>query len=228
MNRKKSTGWLMITGALSIILSYSLLIVKFEYPDILRQHPGTILTKFHNGNGLLIFIWWWFGVSALPLLVAFIKIGEWPETASIKWVTTFGVIAGITQIIGLLRWVFVIPVLATSYVNAADNVTKEIVVINFKTIHQLGGVLIGEHIGQLFTIVWSVMISIAFLKREIVARWISWLGLCASSIYLLAQLEIFKTVIPEFPVFKAAGFVGSTLWLIWLLCMGIAFSIRKS
>jgi hypothetical protein len=87
----------------------------------------------------------------------------------------------------------------------------------------MGGVLLGEHIGQLFTIVWTVMISVAFIKLKLFPKWVSWLGIISSIIYLLAQAELFATVMPGFPVWDMAGFAGSTLWLIWLIITGIMF-----
>jgi hypothetical protein len=60
-------------------------------------------------------------------------------------------------------------------------------------------------------------------KGHLVPEWITWLGYASSIIYLLAQAELFATVIPGFPVWNLAGFLGSTLWLIWLLCIGITF-----
>ena len=57
--------------------------------------------------------------------------------------------------------------------------------------------------------------------------WAKWLGLVSSFIYLLAQAELFATVIPEFPVLDMAGFLGSTLWLIWLVVIGIFFIKTK-
>ena len=123
----------------------------------------------------------------------------------------------------MLRWVFVIPVIANSYISAGDAATKTAAIISFQTIHQFAGVLLGEHIGQLFTIIWTVMISYAFIKLNFFPKWISWLGISASVIYLVAQAELFATVIPGFPVWDMAGFIGSTLWLIWLIIIGIMF-----
>jgi hypothetical protein len=42
-------------------------------------------------------------------------------------------------------------------------------------------------------------------------------------LYLLAQAELFATVIKGFPVWDTAGFIGSTLWLVWLIIIGIKF-----
>jgi hypothetical protein len=112
-------------------------------------------------------------------------------------------------------------------VGSGDAATKEAAIVSFKTIHQFGGVLLGEHIGQLFTIIWTIMVSIAFLKLKLFSKWVSWLGIISSVIYLLAQAEIFSTVIPNFPIWDMAGFIGSTLWLIWLIIIGILFMKAK-
>ena len=89
--------------------------------------------------------------------------------------------------------------------------------------HQFGGVLLGEHIGQLFTVAWTIMIATAFSKLRLFPAWITWFGYLAAGIYLLAQAELFATVIPGFPVWNLAGLIGSTMWLIWLLIIGIKF-----
>ncbi len=67
------------------------------------------------------------------------------------------------------------------------------------------------------------MVSYAFIKLNFFPKWISWLGVTASIIYLMAQAELFATVIPDFPVWNMAGFIGSTLWLVWIVIIGINF-----
>jgi len=49
----------------------------------------------------------------------------------------------------------------------------------------------------------------------------------ASLVYLMAQTELFATVIPGFPVAPEAGLVGSLLWLGWMLVMGIVLARAK-
>ncbi|MDZ4707001.1 MAG: DUF4386 domain-containing protein [Saprospiraceae bacterium] len=228
MKTEKTIGLLLITGATGVLIPYILLTMNFEYPEILRHDTGTILTRFHSGGSSLILTWWAFAILGLPLLIAYIMIGQkFEHTFSfIKWVTTLGVVSGIVQIIGLLRWVFVVPVLANQYITASDEATKAAAGSGFQLIHQFGGVLLGEHLGQLFTIVWMLFMSYAFLKLKTFPTWVSVLGIAAAGIYLLAQAELFATVIPGFPVWGLAGFLGSTLWLIWLIVLGIFF-IRK-
>lgn len=221
-NTNKTTGFLFITAAVALLIPYTILGVIFEYPDILRQDTATILTKFNQGGHPLIWTWFAFAVSGLPLIPAYIMTGQQYEHNAplMRMSTTIGLIGLIVQMIGLLRWTFVVPVLADSFVNASDLPTKAAAITAFKTIHQFGGVLLGEHLGQLFTIAWTVMITLSFARIKLMPNWVHWLGMSSAAIYLLAQAELFATVISDMPVWDMAGFIGSTLWLVWLAVVG--------
>lgn len=226
MKLEKTIGILLITGALGVLIPYIILTIIFDYPDILRQETGVILTKFYEGGNRLIWVWWAFAILGLPLLVAYILLGQKLENKAhfIRWATTIGVIGLVVQMIGLLRWTFVVPILAHNFVTG-NEMTKEASKVGFQIVHQYGGVVLGEHIGQLFTIVWTIMMSYAFAQLKFFPKWVIWLGYVSSGIYLLAQTELFATVMPHFPVIDIAGFLGSTLWIIWLLVVG--FKIFK-
>ena len=66
-----------------------------------------------------------------------------------------------------------------------------------------------------------------FSKLNLFPKWVSWLGLVSSFIYLLAQAELFATVMPNFPVWDIAGLVGSTLWLVWLVVVGVKMRLLQ-
>jgi hypothetical protein len=163
----------------------------------------------------------------MPLIIAYIQLGEWlsAKVKFVRWVTTIGVIGLVVQMLGLLRWVFVVPVLAANFAGG-NEITKEASKVAFQVVHQYGGVVLGEHLGQLFTIIWTMGICYAIIKSEVLPTGAAWLGCITSAIYLLAQTELFETVIPSFPVIAWAGLVGSTLWLLWLVCVG-GYLIRK-
>lgn len=225
LKAERITGWLLIAGAAGVLIPYTILTMIFNYPAVLRLDTGIILTKFHEGGSRLIWTWFAFALMGLPLLPAYIRIGQKLEgrSALARLATTMGVIGLVVQMIGLLRWTFVVPVLADSYVHATDGATKSAAVMAFKTIHQFAGVLLGEHLGQLFTIIWTILISVAFFQSKLFPKWVHVLGFVSAFIYLLAQAELLATVMPGFPVWSMAGFTGSTLWLIWLLVLGARF-----
>lgn len=225
MKTDKTIGLLLILGAVGVFIPYTILTFTFDYPDVLRHESGLLLVSFHSGGSPLIFTWLAFALLGIPLLIAYSMIGQKLETRLpyMRWVTSIGIISGVVQIVGLLRWVFVVPVLASDFINAGQPATRDTIVIIFKTIHQFGGVLLGEHLGQLFTVIWTVFVSMALLKSHIIPSWLAWMGYTASFIYFLAQTELLATVIPGFYVINQAGFIGSTLWLAWLLLTGFRF-----
>ena len=47
MKPEKTIGLLLIAGATGVLIPYTILTMTFDYPDILRQDTGTILTRFH-------------------------------------------------------------------------------------------------------------------------------------------------------------------------------------
>lgn len=229
MRDYKTIGALFITGAVALFIPYTILTMIFEYPDILRKDTAEILTRFHDGGNKLIWTWFAFAITGLPLLPAYIMTGQKLEgrIPMMRIATTFGVIGLIVQMIGLLRWTFVVPVLANTFVNSDDVAIKAASIMAFKTIHQFAGVLMGEHLGQLFTIAWTIMISIAFAKVKMVPKWIILLGYLSSLIYLMAQADLFATLMPGIPVWDLAGFIGSTLWLVWLVAVGVVLLRKK-
>lgn len=221
----KTIGWLLIAGAVGVLIPFTILTIIFDYPNILRQDTGIILTKFYEGGNRLIGTWLAFALVGLPLIPAYILIGQKLESRSplVRIATTIGVMGLIVQMIGLLRWTFVVPVLANTFVTTGDLSMKAAAIIGFKTIHQFAGVILGEHLGQLFTITWTILISATFSKLKLFPKWVNWLGFISATIYLLAQAELLATVVQGFPVWGQAGFIGSTLWLAWLVVIGIKF-----
>lgn len=224
-NPSKTIGWLLIAGAVGVIIPYTILTIIFDYPNILRQDTPIILTRFHEGGNRLIGTWLAFALVGLPLIPAYILIGQHLASKSplVRIATTIGVVGLIVQMIGLLRWTFVVPVLANTFITTTDPAMKAAVIIAFKTIHQFAGVILGEHLGQLFTITWTILITITSNKLKLFPKWVNWLGFIGAVVYLLAQAELLATVVQGFPVWDMAGFIGSTIWLIWLVIIGIKF-----
>jgi Domain of unknown function (DUF4386) len=225
MKQAKYNGYLLVAGALGVLIPYVILTVTFDYPGVLRYDTGEILRKFQEGGSPLIFTWLAFGLSGILLMIAYVQMGRQFENqyAYVRWVTNIGVISGVLQIIGLLRWVFVVPLLASKYSSTNDPVVRGSISLIFATTHQLVGVLIGEHLGQLFTVIWTIGMAKALKHSNYIPSWMEWLGYLTSGVYLLGQAELLATVIPGFPVWGLAGFLGSTLWLIWLMLVGMVF-----
>lgn len=66
----------------------------------------------------------------------------------------------------------------------------------------------------------SIISSIIY-QSKMFSKWVAWLGWFASAVYLLAQTELFAKAIPNFPVVSWAGLLGSLLWLVWMIIVGV-------
>jgi hypothetical protein len=229
---QRLTGSLFIIGPALINIPFTLLIMNFDYPDILREGAGDILTKFHAGGSGLILTWLAFAWTGMPILAAIVllrKLLEREDTPYLGMATVMGIIGGIAQIVGLLRWTFVVPALAATYTEGgASAAAKESAAVVFQAIHQYGGVVLGEHIGQSFTIIWMLLISAAMFKSSLFKPWLAWFGILTSLVYSLAQAQLLATVLPAFPVLPDADLYGSLLWLAWMVITGVFLLRRKA
>ena len=227
---RQITGVLLIVGAVLVNVPYTMLITSFDYPDIVRAPADEILTQFVAGGSRLIWIWLSFAWVGIPILLAVLLLpGALAEDKprsdgrlAIYLATFFGATSLIAQMIGLLRWPFVVSVLARMYTAPqATEITREAVTVAFQAVQQYGGVVIGEHMGQVFTIFWMILLSVGLLRLGTVPRWLPSTGLAAAVVYALAQGELLATAMPGFSYWDAAGLAGSLLWLAWLAALGI-------
>ena len=84
---QRLTGILFIVGAALVNIPYTLLIMNFDYPDILRESTGHILTRYQEGGTGLIFTWLAFAWVGIPLLFAIVmlkNVGAGRYTLSMK------------------------------------------------------------------------------------------------------------------------------------------------
>ena len=126
---------------------------------------------------------------------------------------------------GFLRWVFVVPPLAESYVSG-DAATQAAVSAVWTAQHQFGGALLGEHLGQLLAVAWSITVSVVILRSRVLPRWLGAAGLVVSALYLTNQGDILATAVPGFPVWDLGGLIGSTGWGLWVAALGVALLVR--
>lgn len=220
----RTTGVLFIVFSILLNIPYLLLIQNFEYDDILRKPTAYVLTQFHAGGTGLILTWFVFGLTALlfiPVSALLQKVLGREDTPYLTAATLSGVISGVVQSVGLMRWVFVIPVLANLYVDpAASQVTHESVAVVYQAVHQYGGVVIGEQIGQLLLAFWTLGVGVAMLRSPLFKPWVAWMGLATVPLLIVGQSELLATVIPSTPTWEVTP-VGFIMWEIWLVVIGV-------
>jgi hypothetical protein len=215
-------GITTIAFAIAFNIPYAILSMIFEYPAVLRRPAGEVLTHFNAGGAPLILTWHAFALAALlffPVAVALSlrgdRIVKYP--ALTIGAAIAGGLAGLAQAIGLWRWVFVVPGLARAYVDpAVSEAAKLSAVDTFDLINLYGGVAIGEHIGQLLTALFVLMLSIVQMHER--NRLTALIGLVTAAAIAVGTGEGLSIALGQsgetFSLATIAGFLLLTLWLI--------------
>jgi Domain of unknown function (DUF4386) len=137
--------------------------------------------------------------------------------------TTFGVVAGLVQMLGLLRWVYLVPGLARAHADPALNAEqREVQAAVFRALHQYLGVGVGEHLGWLLTGLWSVLIGVGVIQTTALPTWLGWSGIIIGAGLVVGSGEFLGP--NEERGWRLAGASIPVLyiaWSIWLLAMGI-------
>src|SRR4051812_48710719 len=225
---RRSTGLLFLIGAVSFGAAASVLSATFDWPDILRENADVVLPAFSAGGASLVWTWfataWTYAILLVPILLLPRVLGRAADPA-LRVATIVGAASVVFSVVGFLRWVFVVPALARVYENAGE-VTKAATEAAWLAQHQFGGALLGEHLGQLGAIAWSITLSVIILRSGALPRLLGWAGLVTSGVYLLNQGDILATALPGFPVLDFAGLVGSTGWGLWIAALGATLTLR--
>ena len=90
--------------------------------------------------------------------------------------TVIGVLAALVQLLGLLRWSYLVPWLARAHATASSPQERTMLEITFEAFHRFLGVGVGEHLGYLLTGVWSGLIGVAIALDGVLPAWLGWVG----------------------------------------------------
>jgi hypothetical protein len=223
-----AAGVLLIVAPIWLNTTFALLGKRFDYPDILRRPTGEILERFRAGGSTLILLWWAFMLSGLLLIAGVVLLGQVLSFAGVVPVAvTFGILAGLVQSLGLLRWVYVVPGLARADADATlEPSLRDANAAVFQAFHHYLGVGVGEHLGYLFTGLWSVLIGIGVIQGTALPTWLGWPGIVIGIGLVVVSAEFLGP--NEERGWALAGAAVPALyiaWSVWLLGMGIALIV---
>jgi hypothetical protein len=225
VNLELAAGVVLIVAPLWFNTTFALLGKQFDYPDILRRPTAEILERFRAGGSTLILLWWTFMLSGLLLIAGAVLLGQVLGFGGIvPLAVTVGVLAGLVQMLGLLRWVYVVPSLARAYADPTlQPEQREVHAAVFRALHQYLGVGVGEHLGYLFTGVWSVLIGVGIIQGTALPTWLGWPGIVIGAGLATGSAEFLGPNEERgWALADAAIPILYVAWSVWLLAIGIA------
>jgi hypothetical protein len=219
MNRKLTASLLILAAVLANV-AFTALGSIFNYPDVLDEPAGDVLTAFRDNQGAVS---GWFSVLALSaalLAPVAIGVGRLSSTRAMRIAVPIGITAAAVQVIGLLRW----PILVPGYASDAAGGNAGVAAAgrdSFTTASDILGTAIGETLGYLLTATWTVLVVVA-LGRRFAGRWLQVLGAVSAALVLVGVLSPFGL-----PVIDTANFLGYVLWSMWLIALAVVLLVHE-
>jgi hypothetical protein len=200
----------LITASALAIAGFTALGSVFEYPQILEEPTSDILALYREHQGAVVGWFLVLVISAAMLAPAGLLLGRLTGGTLGRWIAATGVAAATVQVIGLQRWVTLVPGISDDALDPARRAAAE---DRFEFLHTLLGKVVGETIGYALTAAFTVLVVIA-LSRTILPVWLAWTG------YASAALIATGIVIPVLGAASLTNFAGYVLWCLWLLGVG--------
>jgi hypothetical protein len=197
----------LASASLLAIAGFTVLGVVFEYPQILEEPTSDVLSLFRE-NQTSVTTWFLvLAVSAALMAPAGIALGRLAGGRLGRWIAIVGIAAATVQVIGLQRWITLVPGIAK---DALDPAAREDAEARFELFHLVLGKVVGETIGYALTAVFTVLVVRA-LRRTVLPRWAAAIG------YTAAALIATGIAVPLVPAASLTNFAGYVAWCAWLL-----------
>ncbi len=214
---RRTTAATMLASTALFFAAYGVL-SSLGWPAILQAPASTVLpllqqhaARFALGYGAYFFS------SALIIAGAMmLRRALADDSIAMRIGTTFGVLAGVAKMLGLVRWLVAFPVIARIYTDpTTDPATRDTLGVVYTALN-LYGDSIGQQLGDiLFVAPWVGLVSLAALRTRTLPRWLTALGLVTGVALLIGFFAVFN--LPVAPLVYG-GFVG---YAVWFLAVGI-------
>jgi hypothetical protein len=220
----RSAGWLAIVHSLMFLIPLTVLGAAIGWPanlDMPASHnlPLVLSESFNVKLGYSVYLLYSILFWPTVLLVSRAISGRDGASVLLQLATGFALVSTLARSLGIIRWLSVMPVLATQYSSADASLQASISVV-YEAFNAYAG-RIGEVLGVfLFSAISLWLLSVA-LWRAAYPKWLSVLGMLTASGLSLLSLELFGLDMGTW----IAPF--SVLYMVWMVCLGVVL-IRRA
>lgn len=203
----RRAGLALGLASLLAIAGFTVLGSVFEYPQILEEPTADILALYREQQ-TAVSTWFLVLVASAALMApAGVWLGRLAGGSLGRWITVTGVAAAVVQVVGLQRWVTLVPGLSHDALDPALRADAE---DRFELYHLVLGKIVGETVGYALTATFTVLVVLA-LRGAVLPKWLAYVG------YVAAVLIVTGMVIPLVEAASLTNFAGYVLWCAWLL-----------
>jgi hypothetical protein len=222
------TAIVLIVEALLLFVPVVVLGAAINWPASLDEPASVMLPLIVEQAGAVqfgYFVYLLYSILIWPLALLLIRVVAEGDNYSplLRIAAGFGIASAIARMLGIIRWLFPMPVLAQAYIDpAASPQTREVITVVYQALNDYAG-SVGEFLGvSFFAAFWALLVSIAILRSGALPRWIGVFGLVAAAALSLAIVELFGIDLGPMIAVTVSTFQ------FWLLATGIALLFRRA
>jgi Domain of unknown function (DUF4386) len=209
----------MAGAATLAIAGFTALGSIFEYPQILKKPVEDILASYRENQTAISGWFLALAVSAALLAPVGILLGRMANQRLRPWITGVAIAAATVQVVGLSRWVLLVPGISEDAAVPALSANAH---NTFEQLHFWLGTVLGETIGYALTATFTVLVVVA-LRRSVVPRAVGYLGFGAAALIATGVLIPFGL-----GAASLTNFAGYIAWCIWLIAMAVVLWRSKA
>jgi hypothetical protein len=189
------------------------------------QPAATALSIFHRNAGVLLLCFYALAWDGLLLILVALLLGRvfgGRTDLMVGIATAAGVLGGLAQAVGSLRWPFLLPALATTYFDPNTSFeTQAAIEVVYESIDRLLGIAIAEHLAHLLIGAWTLLLALHLLRSSLVREWVAVLGVVSGWGMLFGTIEQFGLPGALGSALLAVLALSYTLWAAWLVAMAV-------
>jgi hypothetical protein len=216
-------GWTALLLVLEVILQTVPIVVlgaAIDWPASLDEPASVNLPLITEQRGAVILgygSYLLYSVLILPLAFLLYRVladREGPTSPLLTIAVGFGVVSTLARSLGIVRWLFMMPVLAGIYLDPdASEATRQMVSVTYEAFNSYAGG-IGEILGVgLFGAALFGLISVALVRSARFPSWIGYAGLVVAALLSAGVLEVFGI---DLGPFLAISVTALQLWMLAL------------
>jgi hypothetical protein len=221
--RSRTTPVLLVLYALINSVVAVLLGGAFDWPAILDESAAVVLPAFAAQQDTIVAGFYLMTIASVLLVPIALALRPDTDGTGARAVITFGVVSGVVQTLGWIRWPVVVPALSDAWAAAPEgSVRREVVAGTFDALNLYAGGALGEHLGWLFQGLWAVGVAWWLLHATARGdRLLGGAGLALSGLWAAAfLLPALDPALADGPL-GTAGFTAYGLWFGWLVALAV-------
>lgn len=208
---------------IALFAGFTVLAVVFGFPDVLRVPAPERLATFVANQQVIQPTYWLLAMTGFTqILIAGFTYRAFRDrdSATLLFALVFGILCGILQTLGFIRWAILIPYLASEMAAAGSTgPMADTIGLLEGAFNRYAGMAVGEHVANICLGLWTTLTAVALLKEQLADYRLAWSGVVLGGIAALLALEQLGIAPAVFGVIVDFGFPA---WAVWLLVLAVS------